>query len=82
MNNISNLLLMAIEATPHHGITLTNGEYHEGYLLDFNDDWVEFGEGGPLADYSQSVKYRIYDIEAIWYDRDGEYKAFMLIEKI
>ena len=60
---------------PHHGITLKSGKYFAGYILDFGSDWLEFGEGGPLADYDSTLKFNQNESELIWFSVGDKYVA-------
>jgi len=35
------LVAAASQAEPHHGLTLADGTYRQGYILDYAEDWLE-----------------------------------------
>lgn len=75
------LVEAAMNSGPHQGITLLNGDYHEGHILDCGADWLEFGDGGPLADYTKTSRYQESEIKCIWYSVGPEYVCRRLSER-
>lgn len=75
MSRFQELVEIAVEAQPHHGVTLANGTYIEGYILDYDAESLVFVMGGPLADYDAHTRYHQSEIQSIWFTSGGVYSA-------
>lgn len=75
MTRFQELVEIALETMPHYGITLTDGTYIEGHILDYDAESLVFVMGGPLADYDSPTRYHQSEIQSIWFHSDGAYRA-------
>ena len=68
-----------------HTITLRNGEYYEGYILEMGEKSFEFAVGGSLAPETPlTIEYNSINFKSLsFYDTDEKcYKDAFLFEKI
>lgn len=72
------LVAAASQAEPHHGLTLADGTYRQGYILDYGENWLEWGEAGPLADWQQTERFNRLQIRVIWFSTNGHYHGYYL----
>ena len=69
-------LIDSIFTTPladgHIGITLRDGTFYEGYLLDYNTTAIQLGLGGPMSP-DEPIQLPINAISSIHYTEDDSF---------